>query len=157
MNVCTLYASKIRCRLWADLAKTARKQNVWDVASSSAVFCLVHDDLSSKLSEGGKDPKLERKQSERLSSSHLTKKGSSPKLESRRSTSPFYAAASELRVGAASSHSVASRKRGDRDVTRLLAEIHCLYAEVRTCMHILTCTSIHIYIKGYSPCFLRNS
>ena len=33
-----------RCRLWADLAKTARKQEIWDVASAAARFCLLYDD-----------------------------------------------------------------------------------------------------------------
>ena len=30
--------------LWADLAKLARKQNVWDVALAAAKFCLLYDD-----------------------------------------------------------------------------------------------------------------
>ena len=33
-----------RCRLWADLAKIARKQSVWDVANGAAKFCLLYDD-----------------------------------------------------------------------------------------------------------------
>ena len=33
-----------RCRLWADLAKFARKCEVWDVAFVAAKFCLIFDD-----------------------------------------------------------------------------------------------------------------
>ena len=33
-----------RVRIWADLAKTARKQNVWDVARVASRFCLLYDD-----------------------------------------------------------------------------------------------------------------
>lgn len=33
-----------RARLWADLAKTARKQGVWDVCRVAARFCLLYDD-----------------------------------------------------------------------------------------------------------------
>lgn len=34
----------IRVRLWSDLAKLARKQEVWDVARVAATFCLLYDD-----------------------------------------------------------------------------------------------------------------
>ena len=34
----------LRVRIWADLAKTARKQQVWDVARVAARFCLLYDD-----------------------------------------------------------------------------------------------------------------
>lgn len=33
-----------RARLWADLAKAARKQEVWDVCRVAARFCLLYDD-----------------------------------------------------------------------------------------------------------------
>ena len=33
-----------RCRLWAELAKFARKCQVWDVAFVSTKFCLAYDD-----------------------------------------------------------------------------------------------------------------
>ncbi|XP_060072788.1 cilia- and flagella-associated protein 46-like [Ylistrum balloti] len=33
-----------RARLWGDLAKTARKQQVWDVCRVAARFCLLYDD-----------------------------------------------------------------------------------------------------------------
>ena len=54
-----------RVRIWADLAKTARKQQVWDVARVAARFCLLYDDnrwskknagnTSERLGDGGAD------------------------------------------------------------------------------------------------------
>ncbi|XP_062436353.1 cilia- and flagella-associated protein 46 [Rhea pennata] len=35
---------KDRIRLWADLAKVARKQGVWDVCRAACRFCLLYDD-----------------------------------------------------------------------------------------------------------------
>ena len=34
----------IRAHLWVDLARTARKQEVWDVCRVAARFCLLYDD-----------------------------------------------------------------------------------------------------------------
>ena len=33
-----------RAQMWGDLAKTARKQEVWDVCRVAARFCLLYDD-----------------------------------------------------------------------------------------------------------------
>ena len=33
-----------RAQLWGDLAKTARKQEVWDVCRVASRFCLLYDD-----------------------------------------------------------------------------------------------------------------
>uniref|UniRef100_H2ZYN0 Cilia and flagella associated protein 46 n=1 Tax=Latimeria chalumnae TaxID=7897 RepID=H2ZYN0_LATCH len=40
---------KERVRLWADLAKTARGQEVWDVCRAACRFCLLYDDGRWKL------------------------------------------------------------------------------------------------------------
>lgn len=34
----------LRCHLWSDLVKTARKAGVWSVATAAAKLCLVYDD-----------------------------------------------------------------------------------------------------------------
>ncbi|XP_051937204.1 cilia- and flagella-associated protein 46 [Hippocampus zosterae] len=39
-----------RLRLWATLAKTARKQEVWDVCRVAGRFCLLYDEARSKMS-----------------------------------------------------------------------------------------------------------
>ena len=43
-NVFFLFFFLNRARLWADLAKVARKQEVWDVCRVAARFCLLYDD-----------------------------------------------------------------------------------------------------------------
>ncbi|XP_077469731.1 cilia- and flagella-associated protein 46 [Stigmatopora argus] len=40
-----------RLRLWATLAKTARKQEVWDVCRVACRFCLLYDEARSKMSK----------------------------------------------------------------------------------------------------------
>lgn len=55
-----------RVRIWADLAKTARKQQVWDVARVASRFCLLYDDNrwskkhSSSTSEKNADGSAEK-------------------------------------------------------------------------------------------------
>ncbi|XP_043912815.1 cilia- and flagella-associated protein 46 [Protopterus annectens] len=41
-----------RMRLWADLAKVARKQEVWDVCRAACRFCLLYDDGRWTASKG---------------------------------------------------------------------------------------------------------
>ncbi|XP_048407549.2 cilia- and flagella-associated protein 46 [Stegostoma tigrinum] len=40
---------KLRVRIWADLAKVARKQEVWDVCRTACHFCLLYDDRRWKI------------------------------------------------------------------------------------------------------------
>ncbi|XP_055083461.1 cilia- and flagella-associated protein 46 [Periophthalmus magnuspinnatus] len=58
-----------RLRLWAALAKTARKQEEWDVCRAACRFCLLYDDgrwkLSKANSEKMKDPEAEASSSKR--------------------------------------------------------------------------------------------
>ncbi|KAM4636947.1 cilia- and flagella-associated protein 46 [Discoglossus pictus] len=51
-----------RVRLWADLAKVARKQEVWDVCRAACRFCLLYDDGRWKIS---KHEVLQKKESAR--------------------------------------------------------------------------------------------
>ncbi|XP_047458245.1 cilia- and flagella-associated protein 46 isoform X2 [Mugil cephalus] len=43
-----------RMKLWATLAKTARKQEVWDVCRAACRFCLLYDDGRWKISKAEK-------------------------------------------------------------------------------------------------------
>ena len=43
-SITTVLPYSCRARLWGDLAKTARKQEVWDVCRVAARFCLLYDD-----------------------------------------------------------------------------------------------------------------
>ncbi|XP_067858761.1 cilia- and flagella-associated protein 46 [Heptranchias perlo] len=64
----------LRMKLWADLAKVARKQEVWDVCRTACKFCLLYDDgrwkaerpdngeylkITENLDEGNNDSKTE--------------------------------------------------------------------------------------------------
>ncbi|CAB1430487.1 unnamed protein product [Pleuronectes platessa] len=46
--------NKERMKLWATLAKTARKQEVWDVCRAACRFCLLYDDGRWKISKADK-------------------------------------------------------------------------------------------------------
>ena len=37
-----------RIHIWAELAKVARKQNVWDVCRTASRFCLLYDSVKVK-------------------------------------------------------------------------------------------------------------
>ncbi|XP_063162642.1 cilia- and flagella-associated protein 46 [Candoia aspera] len=52
---------KERIRLWSEIAKTARKQSVWDVCRAACRFCLLYDD--SQLMKGSKRKKFKKKPS----------------------------------------------------------------------------------------------
>ncbi|XP_057703978.1 cilia- and flagella-associated protein 46 isoform X1 [Corythoichthys intestinalis] len=58
-----------RLRLWATLAKTARKEEVWDVCRVACRFCLLYDEARSKMSKCHKSKcSEEESSSENLSS-----------------------------------------------------------------------------------------
>uniref|UniRef100_A0ABM5G1E7 Cilia- and flagella-associated protein 46 isoform X2 n=1 Tax=Pogona vitticeps TaxID=103695 RepID=A0ABM5G1E7_9SAUR len=50
---------KERIRLWSEIAKTARKQSVWDVCRAACRFCLLYDDC--QVTKTSKRRKLFRK------------------------------------------------------------------------------------------------
>lgn len=67
-----------RAKLWADLAKTARKQEVWDVCRVACRFCLLYDD--------GRFVKEDSSKEEQRPPTSLSKKGSEVSFE--RPTTP---------------------------------------------------------------------
>ena len=83
-----------RARLWGDLAKTARKQEVWDVCRVAARFCLLYDDgrwknnVPATPSEGekGKVPEKEATQDSELEA-RLREKSSASKASKEPPTS----------------------------------------------------------------------
>ncbi|KAJ6668911.1 hypothetical protein lerEdw1_007720 [Lerista edwardsae] len=52
---------KERIKLWSEIAKTARKQSVWDVCRAACRFCLLYDD--SQLPKESKHTKRKKKTS----------------------------------------------------------------------------------------------
>lgn len=107
-----------RVRIWADLTKTARKQQIWDVARVAARFCLLYDDdrwsLKRDTKQTGEDEGgyiEEERNNEGRSSSGSMKKGDG---QSKR----FSHITEEARYNV------------EKDLLRILAEIHFINAEV---------------------------
>ena len=110
-----------RVRIWADLAKTARKQQVWDVARVAARFCLLYDDnrwskkSSGNTSEKNGDGVVDREESSGTKSPVPGETGNKldvtgMKLLYPEGMTPFSV---------------------EQDLLRTLAEVHFIFAEVR--------------------------
>ena len=102
--------SSFRAHIWADLAKIARKQSVWDVTRVAAKFCLLYDDgrweAGSMVTSAKEDSK---------STVHPTSGSASHQEASsgKRSVSDLERAAQD-----------------DTDLMLIIAEIHFIHAEV---------------------------
>ncbi|XP_053548919.1 cilia- and flagella-associated protein 46-like [Bombina bombina] len=99
-----------RVRLWADLAKIARKQEVWDVCRTACRFCLLYDDDRWKV------PKQEVLQKKKSAVSNLDE-GRSGSVELESSNSKIISFSEE------------------RSLLRTLAEIRFINAEAT--IHLL--------------------
>lgn len=114
------YIFKYRVRIWADLAKTARKQQIWDVARVAARFCLLYDDerwsLKRETRQTGEDEggciEEERNNEGRSSSGG----GSVKKSEGQSKRSTYVTEEAKYNM--------------EKDLLRILAEVHFLNAEV---------------------------
>ncbi|CAI7993280.1 Cilia- and flagella-associated protein 46 [Geodia barretti] len=122
-----------RCRLWADLAKFARKCQVWDVAFVSAKFCLTYDDNRWTVSpvKTGTQPSKTGSKSKLQKSSSVSVNRSRSDV-STRSSSLSVAGAVSLASGPAAERE-AGRQRGRerlcRELLRTLAQTHFIHAE----------------------------
>ncbi|XP_028390807.1 LOW QUALITY PROTEIN: cilia- and flagella-associated protein 46-like [Dendronephthya gigantea] len=108
-----------RVRIWADLTKTARKQQIWDVARVAARFCLLYDDerwsLKRETKQTGEDEggyMEEDRGTERRSSSGG---GSLKKGEGQLKRSSYVNDEAKYNV--------------EKDLLRILAEVHFINAE----------------------------
>lgn len=120
-----------RVKLWADLAKTARKQQVWDVARIAATFCLLYDDNRwfvktvdnppSKICDG------------KFSTNNQTNVGNV--IE--------FGVLSREQLGGKKSFST------DSDILRLLAEVNFIYAEAL--VQLLQSEGLHLLQKAKAP------
>ncbi|XP_065829852.1 cilia- and flagella-associated protein 46-like isoform X2 [Oscarella lobularis] len=100
-----------RVLLWADLAKLARRQKIWDVARSAARFCVSYDDNRWQLSSAG-DAKAD--------GSKTSLKGSSSSIGLQSSTRSLGGSRSRLQMTGSSSSSMAKKRRGHtRSVNRV--------------------------------------
>lgn len=120
-----------RLKLWATLVKLARKQEVWDVCRAACRFCLLYDDGRLKMSKS--DSKETTGSSHGCNRSRVKWAGELwfclVVPECRRS---------EEDSCAESLHSCTGSQTHERDLLRLLAEIHFVSAEVCASKHSYT-------------------
>ncbi|CAG2203029.1 Cilia- and flagella-associated protein 46 [Mytilus edulis] len=111
-------------RLWGDLAKTARKQEVWDVCRVAARFCLLYDDDRWK--------------------NVSPIKTESPKPEKMRDTGA--SVVSTVPEGTTSGTDLGDKKRPvplyDKDLIRMLAEVQFIQGEAM--VHLLRTEGVEL-------------
>lgn len=108
-------------RIWADLTKTARKQQIWDVARVAARFCLLYDDERWSLKREGRltgDDEGGYVEEDR-------------NIEGRSSSGAGSLKKGEGQGKRFSYVSDVARSNIEKDLLRLLAEVHFINAEVR--------------------------
>ncbi|XP_025892012.1 cilia- and flagella-associated protein 46 [Nothoprocta perdicaria] len=114
---------KDRIRLWADLAKVARKQGVWDVCRTACRFCLLYDDTLYR-----KVTKLKKTQKKKASIVMDGEKGGSLTGESLLPAKSF---------------------SSERDILKVLAEIRFINAEAT--VHLLRLQGIELNDPAVPP------
>ena len=110
-------------RIWADLTKTARKQQVWDVARVAARFCLLYDDerwsLKREAKQTGEDEGGYMEEDRRDNEGRLSSAGGSLK-KGEGQPKRFSYVTEEAKYNL------------EKDLLRTLAEVHFINAEVRS-------------------------
>ncbi|KAG6935922.1 cilia and flagella associated protein 46 [Chelydra serpentina] len=115
---------KERIRLWADLAKVARKQGVWDVCRAACRFCLLYDDTQMR-----KIPKSKKLQKKKASTIVMDdNRGGSLQMESFLAIKSFSL---------------------ERDLLRTLAEIRFINAEAT--IHLLRLEGVQLNDHAVPP------
>ncbi|XP_033122422.1 cilia- and flagella-associated protein 46-like isoform X2 [Anneissia japonica] len=122
-----------RARLWADIAKTARKQEVWDVCRIAARYCLLYDDDRWHMARP-------------QTVSHLETHSESVGRESVNETPT----GQRKRTGTAEQPSTGlNTPHSDKDLIRMLAEIYFLNAEAL--IHLLRSEGVKLNTKPIPP------
>ena len=108
-------------RIWADLTKTARKQQIWDVARVAARFCLLYDDERWSL-------KRETKQTGEDEGGYVE--------DDRNNEGRSSSGAGSLKKGEGQSKRFSyvteeAKFNTEKDLLRMLTEVHFINAEVR--------------------------
>lgn len=120
-----------RARLWADLAKTARKQEVWDVCRVATRFCLLYDDGRWKNAMAKSDmPKAERSRTD------LKEEGEEKKAISRVGSRPLTPTNEAVPLY-------------DKDLIRMLAEVNFINGEAL--VHLLRSEGVQLNDKPIPP------
>lgn len=124
-----------RAQLWGDLAKTARKQEVWDVCRVSARFCLLYDDQRWKIAEPEKQESPKSLEKMKTSDSSLVE-GSQSALE--RQSSQMI----KTETSRPSSPSLSQSSLYDRDLLRMFAEVNFIQGEA--VIHLLRSENVQL-------------
>eukprot|EP00057_Strongylocentrotus_purpuratus_P019582 XP_011674056.1 PREDICTED: cilia- and flagella-associated protein 46-like [Strongylocentrotus purpuratus] len=121
-----------RARLWGDLAKTARKQEVWDICRVAARFCLLYDDDRWSKPQSPSRPET-RQENSSVASDHPP---TSETPTSRKKSQNAIVAEPVLGLS-------------DKDLVRMLAEVHFLNSEAL--IHLLRSEDVEMYNKPIPP------
>lgn len=120
-----------RVRIWADLAKTARKQEVWDVTRVAARFCLLYDNGRwSKRGASGRSIPNDGDQDE--GDNQAQPAGAKEAPQDKRGgtiTEPSKVDPTGMKV--LQPQGLTPFKK-EQDLLRTLAEVHYIYAEVNS-------------------------
>ncbi|XP_077976409.1 cilia- and flagella-associated protein 46-like [Styela clava] len=120
-----------RARLWGDLAKVARGQEVWDVCRVAARFCLLYDDGRWENS---------RSSPEQIHTSSVPTSAEAPKSQEATSDA---APVTQNQVAVTSSTDPVDRTHlHDTDLLRMLAEVHFINGEAL--VHLLQCQGLKL-------------
>nr|CAB3230219.1 tetratricopeptide repeat protein 40 [Phallusia mammillata] len=123
-----------RVRLWVDLVKTARQQQVWDVCRVAAIFCLLYDDGRWKVKpKDGTDSSREK----RTSDSHVRAPGTADSSSVGQKTP------------VPDSDSGAEATIHDSDLLRMLAEVYFVKGEAF--IHLLQCEGLKLNESPTAP------
>ncbi|KAL3864704.1 hypothetical protein ACJMK2_006363 [Sinanodonta woodiana] len=117
-----------RARLWGDLAKTARKQEVWDVCRVAARFCLLYDDNRWKNTAPV-----------RTDSAKLSDKGKAADSSPGESSS---AGQLQDKPGSRPTTPVQTGRLYDKDLVRMLAEVNFIQGE--STVHLLRSEGVQL-------------
>ena len=114
-----------RARLWGDLAKTARKQGVWDVCRVAARFCLLYDDGRWKNTV----PKLNVSQEKGLDKDVANKIDESKDLREKSNVSKASKEPTNISSRPVTPE-VPPVNLYEKDLMRMMAEVHFINGEV---------------------------
>ncbi|XP_072177207.1 cilia- and flagella-associated protein 46-like [Diadema setosum] len=121
-----------RARLWGDLAKTARKQEVWDICRVASRFCLLYDDDRWSKPASPTRPETRQDNASVASDHHPTAETPTGRKKS------SMAMVAEPTMGLS-----------DKDLVRMLAEVHFLNSEAL--IHLLRSEGVEMYNKPIPP------
>ncbi|CAH1785035.1 unnamed protein product [Owenia fusiformis] len=163
-----------RARLWGDLAKVARKQEVWDVCRVASRFCILYDD--SRWKSNLPDEKISKSKRSNTIVRETTQARDNLADVDTRTEASMESSATLQAEGTDLGASGSRKKKGDsrpgsptrkevglydRDLVRMLAEVHFIYGEGM--VHLLRSQGVELndiptapkdtskHPKGYIP------